>query len=140
MIKITLYLSDKLRTAAQNGRQFIKYCLVGATGTGLDFLLLYLFVEYGRINYLLAAIISTIVAMVINFTLNKFWTFRKKDGNYFSQLLKYAAAHSIGALINLVVLTLLVEVFGVWYLMARVVGTVFAVSWNFLATKKWVFK
>lgn len=123
----------------RSGIQFIKYCLVGATGTGLDLLLLYLLVEYLHIFYLLAAAISTICAIVLNFTLNKYWTFKKRDGNYFAQLFQYAMAHAVGGGINLAVLTLLVEIFGIWYLIARLAATLVAVTWNFLATKKWVF-
>jgi len=122
------------------GVQFIKYSLVGATGTSIDFLLLYLLVEKGHLFYLLAAVFSTIVAMLINFTLNKYWTFGKKEGNYFIQLFHYASAHAVGGLINFAVLTVLVETFGVWYLFARIAATFLAVIWNFLATKKWVFK
>ena len=120
-------------------KQFLKYVIVGLLGTGLDFLILFLLVEYLHLFYLLAALISILIVFWISFSLNKYWTFRKKEGNYFRQMLKYLLAHSVGVGINLAILTILVEIFGFWYIFAKVIATTVVLAWNFLVTKKWVF-
>lgn len=121
-------------------KQFFKYVLVGFLATGLDFLILYLLVEYGHLFYLLAAIISIAIVFWIGFNLNKYWTFKNPENNYWSQLFKYLLTHSVGIGISLGVLTFLVEIFDMWYLLAKVFATAAALIWNFLVTKKWVFK
>ena len=120
-------------------KQFLKYVIVGLLGTGLDFLILFLLVEHLHLFYLLAALISILIVFWISFSLNKYWTFSKKEGNYFRQMLKYLLAHSVGIGINLAILTILVEIFGFWYILAKVIATTAVLAWNFLVTKKWVF-
>ncbi len=119
--------------------QFIKYALIGLLGTGLDFSILYTLVEYGHLYYLVAALISIGIVLWISFTLNKFWTFRNKEPQYFRQLSKYILSHAIGQVINFTIMILLVELFGVWYIMAKVFATIVVIIWNFLVTKHWVF-
>ena len=121
-------------------KQFLKYVLIGFLGTGLDFLILYFLVEFLHLFYLLAAIISIIIVVWLSFTLNKFWTFKDYEKKYFLQLGKYIIAHSIGVGINLGILTLLVEIFGLWYILAKVFATAVALIWNFLVAKNWVFR
>ena len=121
-------------------KNFFKYVIVGFIGTGLDFLILYLLVEFWHLFYLLAALISIGIVIWLSFTLNKFWTFKNLEKRYFLQLGKYILAHSVGIGINLAILTLLVEFFGLWYILAKVIATALALIWNFLVAKKWVFR
>lgn len=120
--------------------RFIKYILIGCLGTGLDFLILFVLVEFLHLFYLLAAAISIVIVVWLSFTLNKYWTFQDYQKKYFLQLGKYIAAHSVGVVISLGVLTLLVEVFDLWYILAKVFAAPAAIAWNFLVAKKWVFK
>lgn len=120
-------------------KQFLKYVLIGILGTSLDFLLLYVLVEEGHTHYVLSAIISASLVIWLSFTLNKYWTFENREKDYLRQFFKYLASHSIGYLINLMILVILVEGFGLWYIFAKVFATAAALIWNFLVTKKWVF-
>lgn len=121
-------------------KQFWKYFVIGASTTGLDFLLLYVFVTYLHLFYLIAASISIIIVFFINFSLNKYWTFESRNKNYFNLSWKYALCHAVGWAIGLAVLTLLVEIFGIWYLTAKVFATGVAFIWNYFVAKNWVFK
>lgn len=109
-------------------------------GTGLDFLIVYALVEYGHLFYLLAAVISIAIVFWISFSLNKYWTFENSEKKYFSQAIKYFITSSVGIGINLAVLVFLVELFGMWYILAKVFATAAALIWNFLVYKNWVFK
>lgn len=119
--------------------KFVKYIIIGFLGTGLDFAILYVLVEFAHLFYLAAAAVSIAIVVWISFTLNKYWTFGNYDKKYFRQLGKYLVAHSIGIGLNLGILTLLVEVFHLWYIGAKAVALPATLAWNFLAVKKWVF-
>ena len=120
-------------------KQFIRYVVIGILGTGLDFLFIYTFTQYVHLFYLISAIISIALVFPISFSLNKYWTFNNRGKNNFSQAVKYILTSSIAWVINLSVLAILVQFFGMWYILAKVFATIAGVAWNFLATKKWVF-
>lgn len=120
--------------------QFVKYIIVGSATTGLDFLLVYIFVEYFHIFYLLSASLSIAIIFFISFSLNKYWTFNNREAKYFIHSIKYALSNIVSWIINLSVLALFVEVFEVWYLLAKVFATAAAVIWNFFIYRNWVFK
>ena len=120
-------------------KQFLKYIIVGFIGTGLDFTILYIGVEFFHFFYFYAAIISIMIVVIISFSLNKYWTFRNYAKGYFIQLGKYIIAHGIGIGINIGILTLLVEVFDVWYILAKVFATAVSAIINFLLVKKLIF-
>lgn len=58
---------------------FIKYALVGVVGLVVDMGLFYVFYELVHINYILSNIMSSSLAVVNNFILNSFFTFKVKD-------------------------------------------------------------
>lgn len=53
-----------------------RFFLVGLVAAGVQQSLLFLFVERGRINYLIAAAIAIEITIVFQFFLNNVWTFR----------------------------------------------------------------
>ncbi len=65
--------------AKQNARQFIKYFLVVIQGLVLDYLLLKLLVVYAGMHPTAAKIISTVIVLVLNYLLQKYFTFRVKQ-------------------------------------------------------------
>ena len=120
-------------------KQFIKYVLIGFLGTGLDFLLLYSLVEYLHLYYVLAAFVSVAIVVGISFSLNKYWTFQNQEKKYLSQFSKYIFSHALAYGLNLIILIILVEIFGLWYILAKVFATAVSAICNFLLTKMWVF-
>jgi len=119
--------------------QFVKYTVVGLATTGLDLALLYFLVEEIKLHYLLAATVALSLAFLANFTANKYWTFRQREGRYLVQLGRHGVVRAVGWGINLGTLTFLVEIFGFWYFWAKIVATLIAWIWNFMSARKWVF-
>ncbi|MFC1656451.1 GtrA family protein [Patescibacteria group bacterium] len=114
--------------------------MIGSLTTGLDFLFLYVLVEYFHLFYMCSAIISIVIIFTMSYLLNKYWTFNNQEKNHLQQLTKYTSIHLIAWIINLAILTILVEIFGMWYLFAKVFATAVAFLWNYFFTKNWVFK
>ncbi len=120
-------------------KQFLKYIIVGLIATLLDFSFLYLFVEYVHLHYFWAAIISVMIVLWFSFTINKYWTFKNLEKKYFQQFIKYTISHAIALSVSLIVLTILVELFNLWYIFAKLFATVCAAITNFLLVKKFIF-
>lgn len=57
-------------------KQFVQFAIVGGIGLALNNGLLYLFIEYGHLNYNVAKLIAVFIIFFWNFTMNKIWTFK----------------------------------------------------------------
>jgi putative flippase GtrA len=122
--------------------QFIKFCIVGGTGTLLNLFILFTSVEFFGLWYIYGATIAFIIVVTFNFTLNKFWTFKDKEkrGNVLAgQYFKYILVGGIGMGINILSLFILVEFFNIWYLLAELLATFIATLWNFEGSRYIVF-
>ena len=58
--------------------RFIKFSIVGASGTLVNLGLLYLLVEFGGLNETVAVVISYEISILNNFAWNELWTFRDR--------------------------------------------------------------
>lgn len=123
-------------------QQFIKFTLVGGLNTGIDFFIytgLTRFFDFWHSHFLWANIIAYCLATINSFICNKFWTFKNKDPHYIKQYGKLFIT-SLGALmINELILYIFVEL-GMHDLMAKIIGTLICLLWNFLLNKFWTFK
>ena len=119
---------------------FLKYAIVGCMGTAIDLGSLYVFVEFLRINLLLAAAMSFILAVINNFLLNKYWTFQNKSSNIRKQFIKFLIVSMIGLLLTELFMSLLVYGLKIWYMASKLVTSGLVLMWNFLANKYWTFK
>lgn len=59
-------------------KTFVKFSVVGLTGTAVDFLFYNFFIKKFGLPPATAKVFSTEIAIVNNFTLNNFWTFRAR--------------------------------------------------------------
>lgn len=119
---------------------FIKYCIVGATGTFIDLAALYIFVEYLEFPVLLGATFSFLLAVINNFLLNKLWTFKNKSPNYRKLFIKFLTVALVGLGLTLSSMHLLVNILGLWYMLAKMLSSGIVLTWNFLGNKLWTFK
>ena len=70
---------------------FIKYVIVGFIGFVIDFLFAYLFIHFLHIAKVLANTFSAEIAIIFNFLMNNFWSFKHKKivGGMFAYLKKF---------------------------------------------------
>lgn len=118
---------------------FIKYSAVGIIGTALDVGALYVFVDLLDIPVLVAAAMSFVLAVVNNFILNKFWTFRNDSRNFRKQFIKFFLVSVVGLVLTEICMALFVYLLGIWYIAAKLMTSVIVLTWNFLANKNWTF-
>ncbi|TRZ52273.1 GtrA family protein, partial [bacterium] len=74
-----------------NNSSFIKFVIVGFTGFAVDFSTAYLFINKFHISKAPANMLSAEVAIVFNFLLNNFWSFKHKKigGGFFAYIVKF---------------------------------------------------
>lgn len=116
--------------------RFILFLCVGLLGLGVHLVVLALLYREGRMSFIRAQILATIVAMTSNFLLNNVATFRSRrlrGLGLAAGLLKFYAACSLGALINVAFANLLIRR-GMPWLVAGIAGTAISSVWNYGAS------
>jgi dolichol-phosphate mannosyltransferase len=121
-----------------------RFYTVGASGLLINYIVS-LFFESVMPNlwYLHASIFGIIASMTSNFFLNKWWTFEDMDFSKRKTLTQYGlflGFSTAGALVQLGMLFLLVETYGINYPLALIAAVAIAAVGNFLLNKKWTFK
>ena len=124
--------------------QFVKFCLVGASGLAVDTLVLVSLVEMLRFDPRLAAVFAFLCAVSWNYLLNKRWTFRMHgDTGGYSSYASFVAICLIGLAIRIGVMHLLMEHAGMAesprYVLASLLGIIAATIFNFLGSKHIAF-
>jgi putative flippase GtrA len=69
------------KVKSKNIHLFLKFIAVNLITLGINTFILFLFVKYFMLLPVLAQIIATGIGMIINFLLNKFWTFNIRTSN-----------------------------------------------------------
>ena len=124
--------------------RFLKFCVVGLSGVVVNMGLLWLLTELAGLFYLLSAAISIETSIITNFVFNNYFTFRDRRSSgikpFLSRLLKFNLVSLAGLGLNMGVLWLLTEVFGIYYLLSNLCGIVVATLWNYLVNTWWTWK
>jgi dolichol-phosphate mannosyltransferase len=124
--------------------RFLKFCLVGASGVGVNEGLLWALTEKAGLPYWGSAAIAIETSIVTNFILNNYFTFRQRNEPgtkaFFSRLIKFNVVSLVGLGINLGILGLFTEVFGINYLISNLIGIAIAFIWNYLLNTWWTWK
>lgn len=133
--------------------QFVRFAIIGAVNTGIDFLILNLLIFATGIkegNGLIPLnLISFSIAVINSYFLNKHWAFKDKtSGEGAKKFSAFLAVSVVGALINTTVLRVVATnidpLFNLdqtlWVNVAKAFATGISLVWNFIGYKLFVFK
>ena len=123
----------------QNWLQLFRFCLVGASGYGVNLAVYSLLLKGADAHYLLAATCSFLVAVTSNYTWNRLWTFRGQRGHVAYQGLRFLVVSTVALVGNLLILHLLVDSFELGKVLAQAIAIVLVTPWNFVGNKLWSF-
>ncbi len=102
-----------------------RFCISGGAGVIAGYITLFTLTEFAGLWYIFSAIIASIVNGGINFFLEKFWTFKNKDTkSIYKQAGWYASVRILLFFLDIGLLYILVEYFGLHYLIAQIIITV----------------
>lgn len=130
-------------------RQFIKFAIVGAINSGVDWGVFYpvklilpgIFGSLGiqEIKQIAKAV-SFAVSALSSYIMNRRWTFRSTRKNVGREALKFFIVVTGGFLINNATFYLITAKVGWRDIFGLIIATAVATFWNFFLNKKWTFK
>ncbi len=125
--------------------RFVRFAIVGALGTVLDFGVLIILKEMASFPTLLANTLSYFAGVINNFSLNRVWTYSdSRQKRVLVQFAQFAAVSTGGVLLNNLIVLALESPFGTLfgnqgYIPAKVIATLIVVFWNFFINRYWTF-
>ena len=111
------------------------------TGGMFDYGVMILLTEFAHIHYTRSIIISGLLGAVVNFSLNRYWAFKKHDESYRRQLRRFIFVVAGSIALKSSGTYLLTELLHLDYKISRLcVDAVVSLGFNFTLQKYWVFK
>lgn len=116
--------------------QFFRYGFVGGFSFLVDFFLLYFFSDFCGIYYLISAVLSFIISLIVNYILSIYWVFNKnKLNNKVLEFNLFALIGIVGLVFTEILLYLFTDVLGMYYLVSKIFSTIIVLFWNFFARR-----
>ena len=124
----------------QNVYQFMRFAAVGLTGTAVQYISLAIALYfYGKSAAVMGSAIGYILGSVVNYILNYFFTFGSSQ-SHLEAASKYFTVLAIGWLMNLGLMSVMVNHWDWWVWMSQMISTGIGLCWNFGGSKLWAFK
>ena len=117
--------------------QFLRFCLVGASGYGVN-LAVYAGMLAVGLHYPAAATVSFLVAATSNFLWNRAWTFQARKERWLAQCSRALLISALCLAVNELFLLALVAA-GTGHLEAQAAAILFVTPFSFAANKLWAF-
>jgi dolichol-phosphate mannosyltransferase len=136
------FLLNIPRLGFRNLEDFMKYSLVGVSGVFVNLGLYFLLTRYYEISELVAPLIAIESALISNFILNNFWTFGKRitQSRIRVKFVKFHLVSGFSALINYSAFLTLFLFFGLYDILANLIGIGLAAIVNYLINSNWTWK
>ncbi len=119
--------------------KFLKFCVVGVSGTVIDFGLTWLCKEIFKIPKFLANAIGFVVAATNNYILNRIWTWGSTNEQIGIEYTKFFFVSLIGLGLNTLILYIFNEKIKMNFYVSKVIATGFVMLWNFFANNYFTF-
>ena len=134
----------RLRTALLLRNTFVRFCIVGTSGVVVDMLILYLLSDPATLHWGLtrSKAIAAELALVNNFLINDAWTFAARIGSdqgpraKFRRFLKFNAVCGLGLVLNILILNVLFNWFGMNRYVANAIAILTVTIWNYTLNVK----
>jgi len=167
MINLIANIAGRFGFNQKEAERFSKFLVVGTIGFIIDFGMLAFLVEVVELpriveentqlsatfGLVLANTISFTLAVVSNFTLNRYWTYpESRSKRKRVQLPQFAIVSIIGLLLNNLILAITTPLFD-WllkqllflpgilegYILAKMLATIVVLFWNFFINRYWTY-
>lgn len=112
--------------------RFLKYSTVGCSTFLLDLLLLYILTDYFLVNYIVAAGLCFAIAISVNYAVSRRYVFKNSAKTWKKGYFHFLLIALGGVLIVMSGMYVLVDLFGVRYLPARIIIAGITGFWSYL--------
>jgi len=121
-----------------NIAKFIKYGLIGLIGLILDMGLFYILHKLLGVNYVLSNIVSSSTAILHNFILNSYFTFRVTDKKL-QRFLSFYGIALIGLVFSTLLLSLFIEILHLDSMLSKLISIFIVALFQYFLNKKLTF-
>jgi putative flippase GtrA len=118
--------------------QFIRFALVGAVATGIQYVILFILVHWGGVDAVVASSTGFIISSFANYFLNYHFTFRSNQRHGLT-IIKFMTLAGIGLVLNSIIMQALTKL-GLHYLIAQMCATAGVLLSNFIGNSLWTFR
>jgi putative flippase GtrA len=109
---------------------------VGGTAFVVDFSLYFIFSEYCGIHYLISAILSFIISVLVNYLMSTKWVFNQQNiENRVVEFNLFILISTIGLVFTEILLYLFTDILGIYYLFSKIIASIIVLFWNFIARR-----
>ena len=88
-----------------------------------------------RVNYLISVIFAFVIGLAVNYGLSKLLVFENSSVNGKIEFLVYGIIGVIGLGFTEIIMYVLTEIAGLYFMVSKVIATIIVLVWNFVARK-----
>lgn len=143
LMLIVYGLSHRESIIGEEVRKVVKFGIVGLSGIFVNTGVLYSLTEFLGLYYILSSALAIETSIATNFLLNERWTFKGRAYTIPSVWRRFVSYNTLaigGMCINIVILFLLTEYAGSYYLFANLIGILCGFSWNYITNRNVTWK
>jgi putative flippase GtrA len=119
--------------------RFLKFIIVGATCVVIDFSITYFAKEKLRLNKYVSNSLGFVVAVCVNFYLNRLWTFHNHNPEIYTQFIKFLGVATIGLILNNLITYFFTEKKEINFYFSKGLATIIVFFWNFTMNSFFTF-
>ena len=120
-------------------KKIIRFIVVGGIATIIDFVCLYIFKEFLNFNVILANTLSFTISVIYNYIASIKYVFDvDKNKNRKIQFIVFIVFSILGLILNNLILYLLTNKLNIYYLISKIIATLFVMIFNFVTRKKFL--
>lgn len=121
--------------------QIIRFGFVGGSSFLIDYLVMIGLTELAGINYLVSSGISFTISVIYNYVMSIIWVFNvKKEKQGVVAFVIFVVLSAIGLLINQLLMWVLVDKAGIFYMLSKIAATAVVMVYNFVTRKLFLEK
>ena len=121
-------------------QQIFKFIIVGGFCASLEFITFNIFISFFKIDYLIANVMSILIAVSINYLLSRAFVFEKSRYSKRDEFLSFVLFSVLAILLNQMILWVLFEVIKLDIRLCKALAIVIVAFFNYLTKKYIVFK
>lgn len=119
--------------------EIIKYAFWGGVSTVINLVLLFALLKFTKIYYLLANIISYVVAVIVNYVTNKRYVFNSSK-NAKEEFVKFIFVRLVSLMLDTVCYYILVDILGGNKYLSKILLSMVIIIATYIINKLFVFK
>lgn len=121
-------------------RQIVKFIIVGGFCASIEFITFNIFVDFFKIQYLIANVISIVIAVILNYLLSRAFVFQKSKYSQRNEFLSFVFFSVVAILMNQMILWLLFNIAHLDLRICKALAIITVAFFNYLTKKYIVFR